>query len=141
MGNRTPRFRFSERACVTNLRAKSNVELATLCKQQVVSTVVRRKPPKPRYNAQSLEAVLLNAAPQLPNAFQWPVEVHRCNTDETFRECPAMVSDFIVADHRTRRTPPCAQHAACNTCLVHFGQGRLYWLIRLRPRAGLPAPQ
>src|SRR5262249_33204213 len=49
--------------------------------------------------------------------------------------------DFIVTDHRTRRTPPCAQHAACNTCLVHFGQGRLYRLTRLRPRTWLPAPQ
>src|SRR5262245_4370217 len=121
IGNWTPRFRFFERTRVTNLRAKRNIEFATLSKQRVVATVVRRKPPKPRYNAQTLEAVLFNAATKLPNAFQWPVEVHRRNTDETFRMCPAVVSDFIVADHRTRRTPPCAQHAARNTCLVHFG--------------------
>src|SRR5262249_44427200 len=89
----------------------------------------------------TLEAVLLHAAAKFTNALQRPVEVHRRDTDEPVRICPAVVSDFIVTDHRTRRTPPCAQHAACNTCLVHFGQGCLYRLIRLRPRTGLPAPQ
>src|SRR5665213_1097062 len=139
--NRPTWFRLAQWSCVSDLRAKWNIELTALCKQWIIAAVVRRKTPKPGQNAQPFEAIPLHPEPQLPHRFHGAKKIDGCNTDEAIRICPTVLCNLVVADHRSAWTVPCAEHTNGDAGTIHLGKRGLDGMCGLRPRAGPPSTQ
>ena len=139
--DRPPWFRLAQWPCVSDLRAKWNVKLATLCKQRIVPAVVWRQTPNPGQNAQPFETVPLHPKPQLPHRFHGTEKINGRDTDEAIGICSTILCDLVVADHRAAWTVPRAEHTDGDARTIHLGKCVLDGRCCFRPLAGSPSTQ
>ena len=97
--------------------------------------------PPPREHPQRPEAVYFYATTELRHRSHRPHQIDRRDANETVRMRSAELSDVVIADHRSRRTPPRTQHTPPDTCPVHHFQRGRHRLGTLRERSRLPTPQ
>jgi hypothetical protein len=138
IGNRSPGLRFLKGSGMSDLCAERNVEFATLRKQRIVTSIIRRQSPQPGQDAQTLETVLPHTPTQLAHAVHRSIEIDRRDAGEAAWMGTAIVRHLVVADHRPERPVPGTQHADRDARLIHLGNSSFDRLGCLRPLAGFP---